>query len=99
VINKALPNAFAGTDLYTVFRGLGCDPLIIAELMPHICIGSTARAALDFGIPCKVVADACATRDLPESNGNVFPTDFAQSPIPLNASNFKGLNTKCGEGG
>ena len=71
MINKALPNAFAGTDLYTVFRGLGCDPLIIAELMPHICIGSTARAALDFGIPCKVVADACATRDLPESNGNV----------------------------
>jgi len=71
VINKALPNAFAGTDLETVFRGLGCDSLIIAGFMTHMCVSSTARAALDLGIPCTVVADACATRDLPDANGDV----------------------------
>ncbi len=71
VINKALPNAFAGTDLETVFRGLGCDSLIIAGFMTHMCVSSTARAALDLGIPCTVVADACATRDLPDAQGVV----------------------------
>jgi nicotinamidase-related amidase len=71
VINKTLPNAFAGTDLETVFRGLGCDSLIIAGFMTHMCVSSTARAALDLGIPCTVVADACATRDLPDAQGVV----------------------------
>ncbi len=71
VINKTLPNAFAGTDLETVFRGLGCDSLIIAGFMTHMCVSSTARAALDLGIPCTVVADACATRDLPDARGDV----------------------------
>ena len=71
VINKALPNAFAGTDLEAVFRGLGCDSLIIAGFMTHMCVSTTARAALDLGIPCTVVADACATRDLPDANGDV----------------------------
>jgi nicotinamidase-related amidase len=71
VINKALPNAFAGTDLETVYRGLGCDSLIIAGFMTHMCVSTTARAALDLGIPCTVVADACATRDLPDGQGGV----------------------------
>lgn len=71
VINKGLPNAFAGTDLETVYRGLGCDSLIIAGFMTHMCVSSTARAALDLGIPCTVVAGACATRDLPDGQGGV----------------------------
>ncbi len=71
VINKALPNAFAGTDLETVYRGLGCDSLIIAGFMTHMCVSSTTRAALDLGIPCTVVAGACATRDLPDGQGGV----------------------------
>ena len=71
VINKGLPNAFAGTNLEDVFRGMGCDSLIIAGFMTHMCVSTTARAALDLGIPCTVVADACATRDLPDAEGNV----------------------------
>ncbi|MDD9903074.1 MAG: cysteine hydrolase family protein [Rhodospirillaceae bacterium] len=71
VINKGLPNAFAGTNLEEVFRGLGCDSLIIAGFMTHMCVSTTARAALDLGIPCSVVADACATRDLPDAEGGV----------------------------
>lgn len=70
-INKGLPNAFAGTNLEEVFRGLRCDSLIIAGFMTHMCVSTTARAALDLGIPCSVVADACATRDLPDAEGGV----------------------------
>ena len=72
VINKGLPNAFAGTDLETVFRDTGCDSLIIGGFMTHMCVSTTARAALDLGISCTVVADACATRDLPDGQGGVI---------------------------
>lgn len=72
VINKGLPNSFAGTDLESVFRSLGCSSLIIGGFMTHMCVSSTTRAALDLGIPCTVVADACATRDLPDAQGNVI---------------------------
>ncbi len=71
IINKGLPNSFSGTDLESVYRGLGCDSLIIAGFMTHMCVSSTARAALDLGIPCTVVANACATRDLPDGQGGV----------------------------
>ena len=33
-------------------------------MMTHMCIDATTRAAVDFGFPCKVIGDACATRDL-----------------------------------
>ena len=32
--------------------------------MSHMCIDATTRAAVDFGFPCTVIHDACATRDL-----------------------------------
>lgn len=72
VINKSLPNAFSGTTLEAVYRDLGCESLIIAGFMTHMCVSTTARAALDLGIPCTVVADACATRDLPDGQGGVI---------------------------
>ncbi len=72
VINKNLPNAFAGTELESAFRELGCDSLIIAGFMTHMCVSSTARAALDLGIACTVVDSACATRDLPDGRGGVI---------------------------
>ncbi len=49
-----------------------CDSLIIAGFMTHMCVSTTARAALDLGIPCSVVADTCATRDLPDAEGGVL---------------------------
>tara|TARA_A100001037_G_scaffold47863_1_gene39665 strand:- start:113 stop:364 length:252 start_codon:yes stop_codon:yes gene_type:complete len=54
-----------------VFRGLRCDLLIIAGIMTHMCVSTTARAALDLCIPCSVVTGAYATRDLPDAEGGV----------------------------
>jgi nicotinamidase-related amidase len=39
--------------------------------MTHMCVSSTARAALDLGYGCTVVGNACATRDLPDGHGGV----------------------------
>jgi len=72
VITKALPNAFAGTELEEVLRGLGVKSLIVAGFMTHMCVSSTVRAALDLGFGCTVVAGACATRDLPDGQGGTI---------------------------
>ncbi|MEM8813481.1 MAG: cysteine hydrolase family protein [Pseudomonadota bacterium] len=71
VIEKPLPNAFAGTDLDAVLKTAGSKPLIIAGFMTHLCVSSTARAALDLGYTTTIAADACATRDLPNPLGGL----------------------------
>ena len=42
--------------------------------MSHLCIDATTRAAFDLGFRCKVVTDACATRDL-TFEGTKIPAD------------------------
>jgi nicotinamidase-related amidase len=46
---KALPNAFAGTDLQARLAASGRREIILAGFMTHMCVSATARAALDFG--------------------------------------------------
>lgn len=70
-IEKALPNAFAGTELNAKLRGCGAENVIVAGFMTHMCVSSTVRAALDLGYGCTVLAPACATRDLPDGHGGV----------------------------
>jgi nicotinamidase-related amidase len=69
VIEKPLPNAFAKTDLEEVLRATGRGAIILAGFMTHMCVSSTARAALDLGFSVTVAADATATRDLPDPLG------------------------------
>jgi nicotinamidase-related amidase len=71
VVEKGLPNAFAGTELQEHLAEAGRKRLIIAGFMTHMCVSSTARAALDLGYSTTVVASACATRDLPDGRGGV----------------------------
>jgi nicotinamidase-related amidase len=71
IVEKGLPNAFAATDLHDRLASAGRKQLILAGFMTHMCISSTARAALDLGYRVTIVADACATRDLPDGRGGV----------------------------
>lgn len=75
VIEKGLPNAFAGTDLQQALEATGRKNLIVAGFMTHMCVSSTVRAALDLGYASTVVAGACATRDLPDGQGDIVPAD------------------------
>jgi nicotinamidase-related amidase len=72
VIEKELPNAFAGTDLRDRLAATGRKNIILAGLMTHMCISSTARAALDLGFRVTIDASACATRDLPDGRGGTI---------------------------
>ncbi len=65
IVGKKFPNAFAGTELADVLAGHPDRSLVLCGFMTHMCVSSTARAALDLGIDTTVIADACATRPLP----------------------------------
>jgi nicotinamidase-related amidase len=72
IVEKTLPNAFAGTNLTALLEAAGRKNIVLAGFMTHMCVSSTARAALDLGYRVTVGADACATRDLPDGTGGVL---------------------------
>jgi len=72
VVQKPLPNAFADTDLADTLAVAGRKQLVITGFMTHMCVSSTARAALDHGYRVTIPAAACATRDLPAPDGSVM---------------------------
>jgi len=69
IVEKPLPNAFAQTSLQDELVKTGRKQLIVAGFQTHMCISSTVRSALDLGYRTTVVADAAATRDLPDPTG------------------------------
>jgi nicotinamidase-related amidase len=69
VVEKALPNAFAGTDLKARIDATAKTEIVIVGFMTHMCVEATARAALDLGYKTTVIAAATATRDLPDPVG------------------------------
>ena len=81
VIHKNLPSAFAGTGLHDVLQAQGLEMLLIAGYMTHNCVDSTARAAFHRGYRVGVVADACATRDLPGTDGKTIPAAVVQAAV------------------
>ena len=64
VVTKHFPNAFRETELDSYLREAGVEELVICGAMSHMCIDATTRAGFDLGYPCRVISDACATRDL-----------------------------------
>ncbi|MBR0659660.1 isochorismatase family protein [Neoroseomonas oryzicola] len=69
VVEKGLPNAFAGTDLQALLTQAGKPDLVLAGFMTHMCVSATARAALDLGHRVTVAGDAVASRALPDPMG------------------------------
>jgi len=72
VIEKELPNSFAGTDLKARLAATDRKNIVLAGFMTHMCVSSTARAALDLGFRTTIDAESCATRDLPDGRGGTL---------------------------
>lgn len=64
VITKATPSSFVGTELDKDLKQKGIKTLIVAGLMTHMCVSSTARDAVPLGYSVIIPEDATATRDL-----------------------------------
>ncbi len=73
VVEKTAPSAFTHTDLAEILDRGGRRPLVVAGAMTHMCVSSTLRAAAELGYQSCVVADACATRELPLTGGASIP--------------------------
>ena len=85
VVDKALPNAFAGTDLAKLLAAIGRKNLIVGGFMTHMCVSATVRAATDQGFMSTVAADTVATRDLPDAVGSGTVAADAINKITLAA--------------
>jgi nicotinamidase-related amidase len=64
VVQKHFPNSFRETGLLEALCRAGIKDLVICGAMSHMCIDATTRAAFDYGLRCRVIHDACATRNL-----------------------------------
>jgi len=69
IVDKGLPNAFAGTDLAKHLTASGRKNLIVGGFMTHMCVSATVRSATDQGFMSTIAADTVATRDLPDAIG------------------------------
>lgn len=70
VIEKTLPGSFDRTELHTFLQEREITTLVLAGMMTHMCVETTARTALPLGYAVIVAADACASRDLPTFDGH-----------------------------
>lgn len=70
IIDKLLPNAFAGTELAKQLAVSGRKNLIVGGFMTHMCVSATVRSATDHGFMSTIAADTVATRDLPDATGS-----------------------------
>ncbi|NCF36836.1 MAG: isochorismatase family protein [Gammaproteobacteria bacterium] len=64
IVVKHFPSAFRDTELHQLLQQDGIEELVICGAMTHMCIDTTTRAAFDLGYQCRVISNACATRDL-----------------------------------
>lgn len=62
VLDKTHYSAFRGTGLQGVLRAGGVGMVVIAGVMTHICVESTARDAFMRGFDVVVAHDACASK-------------------------------------
>jgi nicotinamidase-related amidase len=65
VVVKHLAGAFSRTDLDQRLRALGVHRVVLAGIMTHLAVDTSARDAAVLGYEVIVAADATATRSLP----------------------------------
>lgn len=76
VIWKSYSDAFLGTGLADRIRETGRDELIIAGDTAGVCVSTSTRTASEaHGFRVTVVADATATRDVPNPLGGIIPAE------------------------
>jgi len=81
VITKHRYNAFVGTDLDMVLRGLGIKNVVITGVLTNACCESTARDAMYRGFRVFFLSDLTATFDIPAYDGGSIPADTVQRVV------------------
>ncbi|MCE9573132.1 MAG: cysteine hydrolase [Deltaproteobacteria bacterium] len=76
VITKHQAGGFSKTELDQTLRARGVDTVIVAGIMTHLAVDTTARDGAVLGYRMIVAGDACATRTLRATDGGP-PIDAA----------------------
>jgi nicotinamidase-related amidase len=63
VLDKPGYSAFHQTELDQILRGWGITTVILCGVTTEVCVHTTLRAAIDHGLNCITVADACAASE------------------------------------
>jgi nicotinamidase-related amidase len=71
VLPKSMPNSFTKTNLAELLKASGRTEMVVTGFMTHMCVSATVRSAVDHGYRVTLVANAAATRDLPDPLGGV----------------------------
>ncbi len=64
ILQKNFPNSFRQTGLKKLLDDQGITNLVISGMMSHMCVDATTRAAFDHEFSCRLIHDACATKNL-----------------------------------
>jgi len=93
VIIKHFPNSFRETELLSYLKEIEITELTICGMMTHMCIDATTRAAKDFGYNCKLIGDACATRNLVINGETVHASDVQNAFLAALNSTYANVIT------
>ena len=63
VLDKPGYSAFHQTELDQILRGWHIDTVILCGVTTEVCVHTTLRAAIDHGLNCITVTDACAASE------------------------------------
>ncbi|MFD9903778.1 isochorismatase family protein [Streptomyces sp. NPDC059063] len=69
VLRKTVDDGFEETDLEHILREEGVTALALCGVQSEMCVGATARTALDLGFRVVLPHDAHATYDIPAAAG------------------------------
>jgi nicotinamidase-related amidase len=72
IVRKSVNCAFVGTDLELRLRRLHINKLVLFGLYADMCVSTSARIASNLGFDTYVVADACASIDQQDMNGQTL---------------------------
>jgi len=70
VVVKTAAGAFSNTTLHATLHARGIELLVLAGMMTHLAVDTTARDGTVLGYRVVIAADATATRSLPGPRGD-----------------------------
>jgi nicotinamidase-related amidase len=74
LVMKHAPSSFLNTKLFDILQANGITNLVVCGMMSHMCVDTTVRACMDYGLKVTLPEDACATKDL-AFNGKIIPAE------------------------
>jgi nicotinamidase-related amidase len=88
LVEKALPSAFAGTELEAELRAAGIERLTVVGYMTHNCVLSTVIDAAHRGFAVEVLADATGTLPYANSAGRTSAEEMQRVVLTVCQARF-----------